>query len=207
MGGSGSGLRNGGPVTANHVSIDVRSFQRSGLLIPGTTIGNIPMEETGQLPPVQLQVGVDEISLTLRKSNELGSVREYTTRIRLERTSCNYDGSRVWFICPRCSQRVAILYQGYSRLFACRRCRKLAYRSQREAENDRALRKVNNLRAKLGWATGYIHGYGVRPKGMHRKSYELLLRQYDHYLGIVLMQASAQIDAIGAQLSLLGTVW
>ena len=203
MGGSGSGLRKGGPVTANRLSIDVRSFQRNGLLVQGRTIGASPTRGTGQLPPVQLQVGVDEIALTLRKSNELGTVQEYTTRIRLDRTPCNYGGNRVWFFCPCCGQRAAILYQGDSRLFACRRCRKLAYRSQRETESDRALRKVNKLRARLGWVRGYIHGHGVKPKGMHWKTFDSLVSQYEYYLAFVLKQSSARMDSIDALLSLL----
>jgi hypothetical protein len=46
-------------------------------------------------------------------------------------TPCHYGAKRVWFLCPGkgCGRRVAILYSG--KIFVCRRCKQLAYPSQR----------------------------------------------------------------------------
>ena len=200
MGGIGSGRKHGGPVTTDLLAIDVRSLQRHELLVPGSTVGAKPMRKTGHLPPVQLQVGVDNILLTLRKANEANVARGTTTRIRLERTPCHYGGCRVWFLCPCCGRRAAILYLGNTRLFACRNCRKLAYRSQRETEGKRVLRQVNKIRRTLGWPPGVIRGHGEKPKGMHWKTYLRYVKAHDYYAAMVLNQLSAQLGYLELQL-------
>jgi len=49
---------------------------------------------------------------------------------------------------PDCGKRVAILYGGNT--FICRHCRELAYPSQRETDYERAARRTNRIREKLG---------------------------------------------------------
>ena len=80
--------------------------------------------------------------------------------MRIVRTPCNLGGSRAWFICPAvgCGRRVAILYGGG--IFACRHCYQLAYASAREDVCDRAARRADRLRARLGWEPGILNGNG-----------------------------------------------
>lgn len=54
---------------------------------------------------------------------------DYT--INLERTPCNFGGSRLWFRCPRCERRSAMLYS-HGNKFICRRCGGFCYESQNE---------------------------------------------------------------------------
>jgi len=58
-------------------------------------------------------------------------------QVRLDRTSCHFGGYRLWFLCPRCDARAAILYLGTDQ-FECRLCLRLTYQSQNESRVDRA---------------------------------------------------------------------
>ena len=46
--------------------------------------------------------------------------------VTLTTTPCALGGNRTWFACPACNKRVAVIY-GAGRLFACRKCKGLAY--------------------------------------------------------------------------------
>ncbi|MDT3677874.1 MAG: hypothetical protein ROZ64_03435 [Burkholderiaceae bacterium] len=87
-------------------------------------------------------------------------------RIAIQRTPCNYGGSRPWFACPRCARRVGVLYLRSG--FACRRCSRVAYASQSEDALGRIWRKQRRAEARLGerWK---------RPKGMHETTHQRLM--------------------------------
>jgi len=103
--------------------------------------------------------------------------------VYLDWTDCNLAGRRPWFRCPArgCGRRVAILYGGS--IFACRHCHQLAYASQREAGYDRAARKADRIRDKLGWEPGILNGEGGKPKGMHWRTFERLQTEHDALVG------------------------
>lgn len=47
-------------------------------------------------------------------------------------TSKTRYGQRFWFVCPKCSKRIAIVYKHpITGVVACRQCNKLYYRSQK----------------------------------------------------------------------------
>lgn len=98
--------------------------------------------------------------------------------IGLTWTTCNYGGRRPWWICPTdgCGRRVAVLFS--CPLFACRHCQQLAYRSQRDTQEDRAYRKAGKLRKQMGWIPGIAYGYGGKPKGMHWATFNILKYRY-----------------------------
>ncbi|MDB5870159.1 MAG: hypothetical protein JWP96_2491, partial [Polaromonas sp.] len=96
-------------------------------------------------------------------------------------------------------RRVAVLCGGS--VFACRHCHRLAYKSQRETPNDRAYRRANNLRDRLGWVPGVIHGHGDKPKGMHWATFRRLQAIHDTNVNQTLAGLSAKLVKMGIHLS------
>jgi len=119
------------------------------------------------------------------------------TLVNLDWTNCKFGGRRPWFLCPAtgCGKRVAILYDGV--IFACRHCHQLAYASQRETGYDRMARRADRIRTKLGWEPGILNGKGLRPKGMHWKTFERLSAQHDALVQVSLAGISAKLKLLG----------
>lgn len=88
--------------------------------------------------------------------------------IDITRTACNYGGARVWFRCPSCRGRVALLYLRGGR-FRCRQCHGLRYQSQSLDACGRSWQKQTKIERRLGpnWS---------RPKGMHTATHDRLLQ-------------------------------
>jgi hypothetical protein len=61
-----------------------------------------------------------------------------------------------------------------SRYYLCRHCYRLTYASRNEDTCDRALRRANKIRMRLGGEPGYEAVIPRRPKGMWRKNYDRL---------------------------------
>ena len=74
---------------------------------------------------------------------------------------------------------MVILFGGS--IFACRHCHKLAYECQRETDDDRAMRRADTIRRRLGWRAGIANPIGNKPKGMHWHTFERLLRDYNRH--------------------------
>jgi hypothetical protein len=143
--------------------LDVRRLKREGVLDrsfcsswgwtrDGKQTGSIGIRPLGRYS-VRLEYACD------------GSPCDQT--VGLHYTECNMGGERVWFGCPVCRQRCAVLFMR-SRRFACRQCQRLAYASQSEDEAGRSWRAQQKCERKLGtnWQ---------RPKGMHEKTRQRLL--------------------------------
>jgi hypothetical protein len=93
-----------------------------------------------------------------------GERRESDHWIELATTPQPFGGRRWWFVCPRTGRRAAKLYLPHAAfIFAARQAYRLAYRCQREAAHDRALRRAFKLRGNLG-ADGGIGDHVPKPK-------------------------------------------
>ena len=107
------------------------------------------------------------------------TLNNYTQKIKVTTTPCNYGKVRHWFVCPYCSGRCAIIYQANSGL-ACRKCYKLCYASENKTKSDRAIDGAVKLNRRLGF-TGDIYCYGKKPKGMHWKTFRKLVAKRNDY--------------------------
>jgi hypothetical protein len=114
-----------------------------------------------------------------RNGDDWQSVEE---SVPVLRAPCRQGGTRPYFVCPgvvngiACSRRVVKLY-GPGRYFLCRHCYRLAYASQSEGPLDRAMRRANKIRMRLGGEPGMAARFPERPKGMWARTYAGLRRK------------------------------
>lgn len=198
MGGSGSGRRwhyGSKDTTESHRSIDVRWLKRESMLTPGA-ISRITWSRHGKVvASINIRAELGRVILTYRHRSGGGEWREESYPVHLTTTACHIGGERHWFLCPArgCGQRVAVIYGGG--IFACRKCHQLAYPSQREDIADRAGRRADRIRSRLGWPAGVLNGSDFgKPKGMHWHTYERLCREHDVFSDRTLKAIADQLN-------------
>lgn len=188
MGGIGSGRRHQGgkDTTEDSRPLDIRKLQRAGVLTPGRsfwwqwTVNDRPVVD------IRVRVEVQRVVLFYRyRCGADDNWHDVEQPVVFDQTACTYGGARRWWVCPSCSQRVAILY-GHGKLYACRHCRQLAYASQRETADDRALGQADKIRRRLGWPAGIANPKGDKPKGMHWRTFERLTVTHDACVAVSL---------------------
>ena len=184
MGGYGSGkswTRVLKATTEDYYRVDIRKWHRDGLLVPGTQFVQQWTLNWKVIGEMKVHADADDVTLMYRYHDV-----EHRHQVQLCRTPCRFGGSRVWFSCPLCRRRAAVLY---GPRFICIRCRRLAYPSQRETAADRAARRAEKIREIFGWPPCFLDGIGGRPKGMHWQTYVRLLEKYDHAVAKCLADA------------------
>jgi len=196
MGGPGSGNHwyyGAKSTTDDFRALDVRLLAREGMLRPGRS-GTWNWIQRGEtVASIIIRAELDRIILEYRhRSNSEEWVDEKYT-VGIERTRCNLGGSRPWFLCPAtgCGRRVAILYGGS--IFACRHCHRLAYASSREDVGDRAIRKADQIRDRLGWKPGVLNAPGGKPKWMRWNTFARLVSEHDGLLRQGLYNICAEV--------------
>jgi hypothetical protein len=181
MGGFGSGRSSGSGrnTIENCRSLDISRLQRAGCLEPGRAGGWQWTRDGEQVAIINLRAETDGVDLSYRVRASGGEWQDVRETVRIVRVPCQFGGARPYFICPgvvngiACERRVAKLYAD-GRYFLCRHCCGLAYASQREDEMDRALRRANKIRVRLGGQPGMASTFPDRPRGMWRRTYERL---------------------------------
>jgi hypothetical protein len=182
MGGAGSGKPRyifGKDVTCDYRSIDVRHWQRDGLLTPNQSFSLQWSHDGETVASIRVRTEDNRIILKYYHRSHGGDRKNESLPVILDWTPCHYGGERPWFICParNCGRRVAILYGGG--IFACRQCYQLAYSSQRESSIDRAIRRADKIRERLDWVPGVANSKGGKPAGMHWRTFDHLLAKHD----------------------------
>jgi len=169
------------------ISLDVRWLYRQGALKPGAMFWpswTRRGEPSGSIV-TRMNAAGDTITLIYQTSRPGETPRDVREPIRLERTPCNYGGSRPWFTCPGCLKRRAVLYSpGGS--FRGRACCNLAYSSTREDDLERSIRRTNALRRRIrDTSRGDIFRppTGEKPAGMHWRTYWRLQSELQAELG------------------------
>jgi hypothetical protein len=179
MGGFGSGRHGGKRTTGDMWALDIRKIARAGRLSPGQSF-NWQWSRNGEpVANINIRTDADRVILNYRTRDRGGEWQSMNYLVHLSRTPCAYGGLRTWWHCPAvgCGRRVAVLYGG--KVYACRHCHQLAYRTQREQPRDRAGSKAHKLRDRLGWKGGILNGKGSKPKGMHWRTFERLEASHD----------------------------
>lgn len=150
-------------IVEDYLKIDVRRWQRDGLLSSGNFFAWEWLCKNESLAKVAVLVRKGSINLSYRSKSQ---------SVQLVTSACHLGGCRYWFQCG-CGKRVAILYAGASR-FACRHCLNLNYQTQHLQLHDRLASKAHKLRNRLGWSGGLSDGEGLKPRGMHWRTYKRL---------------------------------
>lgn len=180
MGGSGSGTwQQGKTLTTKRMQLDIRLLQRHSK----TNSTHIRSWNNGA------KVWLSFLQFVAEVETRLHGQPTQRHSIQLDTTPLSYGGHRVWWKCPCCHARVAVLYWEDAR-WQCRKCAGLVHKSTRQTEVSAAYERVNKIRDKLGWGGGLCSPMGGRPKGMHWKTYAQLMQQ--------LTEASIQAAGAGA---------
>ena len=129
-------------------------------------------------------------------------------RVHLDLTPCHLGGSRVWFLCPHCGRRCGKLYGRFER-FLCRKCSDVDYyHSQSVNRYQRLVANISRLSQRLGGPASGSAIYDIpdKPKGMHWKTYNRLVREKQRYAEMASGMWSATFIRLQKQFSYLSDV-
>jgi hypothetical protein len=201
MGGFGSGRHGGKSTTDDCRALDVRRLQRDGLLTPGQSFGWNWTRNGETVASIQIRAEARRVMLNYRH-RRTGDWTPMEYPMYLDWTGCNLGGRRPWFLCPvaGCGRRVALLYLGGAGIFACRHCYNLAYESQRETSSDRAGRRANAIRKRLGWTAGVLNLPGGKPKGMQWRTYYRLTARHNELANAVFVGIADRLGMLEGRL-------
>ena len=161
--------------------VDINQLREKGCLRPGWSsscqwiVGN-------EVASINLLAEADRLSLSFTLRVGDGKWEDMTEAIPIVHLPCRFGGSRPYFICPGpgdgtdCGRRITKLHLSH-RYFLCRHCNQLAYASQFEQPWQRALRRANKLKQRLGIDVEIGDPFPDKPKGMWKSTYGRLLDQ------------------------------
>lgn len=160
-------------------SLDIGGLNRAGILVVGWTgswIWSCDGKETARIG-ISVRGGSLQLSYRYRKN---GSEWEpVDQRVPVVWRPCRFGGRRPYFRCCgvvnglECNRTVTRIY-GADKFFLCRHCYRLSYGSQHEDRWDRALRRANKIRTRLGGEPGLASIFPRRPKRVRHATYERL---------------------------------
>ena len=174
MGGFGSGGHNskGQRIVEGQYWIDASDLKRRGLCRTGNVSHLYWNGSDGKKGP-SLKVIGGEDSITLAYAWRRGDApwQDHQERIALQHQPRHFGGTETYFLCPKCARTAKRLYGGGVR-YLCRACHGLVHASTQERPGNRATRKNQKLRRKLGVEIGLGDWIGPKPKGMHTRTFE-----------------------------------
>lgn len=174
MGGLGSGGHNskGRRTVESQYRLDASVLKRRGLCRRGSVSHLYWKSSDGKKGP-SLKVIGGENCITLAYAWRRGDLpwQAHEERVALRHRARHFGGCETYFLCPKCARTVKRLY-GAGVRYLCRHCHNLVHGSTQERPGNRATRKNQKLRRKLGVEIGLGDWIGPKPKGMHRKTFE-----------------------------------
>jgi hypothetical protein len=199
MGNFNSGRRRRGADRCEALKrIEMSYLRAHNMLTPGKS-SSLSWSRRGE-PSGRINVEAQKDGLRLiYRTRQVGEEwRDVDETIPYAYTRTAFDGRRAWFVCPSCRRRCSVLY-GFSR-FRCRKCHRLTYASQYEAEWERSRTKSERIRRKLGDATfpvlGDYNPFPPRPRGMWRSTYERLRQRDAELLTTATDQFAGKVGAL-----------
>ena len=176
-------------VTANYRRLDVRDWQRRGMLTPGAVFRWGWAE--GRDGTVDVVVGEQAIALLYNTRYPGEEWERQAQRIELAATLTGF-GIRRWLCCPQCQQHVAVLFL-VGPHFLCRTCGDLRYITQRTDAATRLEWRMQRIWRGLGTGVPYRGTFPRRPKRMRRRTYKQLQEQYAALRARLVEVRSAQL--------------
>lgn len=129
--------------TEDYSSIDVRILARKGVLEEG--MDSCLLIHRTRVSAITVATQLDRVVMRYKVLGPGGEWDQIEEPISLDRTKAGPGWERVWFLCPGCGKRVAILYlKKY--YFRCRHCFGLVYQSQRMTRSQRASMRSGEIR-------------------------------------------------------------
>lgn len=189
MGGYGSGRSTGMPTVESGFTLDLGRLIRQRNVRPGKHVAGILTWTRTRTREKVAAIGyearlTDDGPRWIRLHYSVNSVpMDY--KIYLQTTPCNFGGVRWWWSCPLTGMRVSKLYlPPGAKKFAARDAYRLPYDSQRETRSDRTHARQATLFKKLRADYDYYEGVvPVRPKGMHKGTYDRLAAKLEGAIG------------------------
>ena len=207
MGGLGSGRPPdySRQTVEDHLPLDVNELNRAGRLHPGGR-GIWEWKQDGTVVSrIQIRTMTNYLVLTYSYVDDKNSWKKVDQAVPIVRVPCRFGGTRPYFICPGmvggavCGKRVVKLYAP-GKYFLCRHCYELSYASQREGEWDRALRRADRMRMRLGGKPGIAAPLPDRPKGMWQRTYARVGAEASAAQAMALWMFQIKADLLLAQL-------
>lgn len=162
MGGFGSGRPGWRPIGEHLLRLDVRQLQHRDCLRSGLTFSWRWSQGDEPAGTIRITTSAEFIRLVYSVTRD-GQREDLDYPVYLDRTPCNYGGTRTWFLCPRCGRRVAVLFAG--RRFWCRHCHGVAYAVENEDKLSRMLRRSNKLRERVQAQAGMAYPVTFKTQG------------------------------------------
>jgi hypothetical protein len=200
MGGLGSGIyariRAGKRIVESTLSLNILWLKRKGLLIPGL---NITLSwSRGDIIITNIETTVYENYLLLIYTFK--KTKDVKQKIYFDWTPCYYGSERVWFRCPFCDRRCAIIYF-HEKYFACRICCNLTYKTSNETYSDRKASKSDKLRKRIGAKPGVLNFLPLlKPKGMHLETWARIRKEIQALRIMVFMDMNRKLDTLHGKL-------
>src|SRR6516162_8975954 len=172
MGGLGSGRRKNRvrKTVESYCMLDVNQLSQKGCLQPGCS-STCQWTDGNEVVSINLRAEAERVRLSYAVRAGDGGREDVVDTISVVYLRCRFGGSRAYFICPgpggvtECGRRVTKLRLSH-RYFVCRKCNQLPYACQYENSGQRALRRANKLKQRLGIAAGVVEPLPDKPKGM-----------------------------------------
>jgi hypothetical protein len=181
MGGLGSGRRKdrARKTVESYLMLDVNHLAEKGCLRSGWS-GACQWTDGNEVALINLCAEVKRLHLSYTVRVRDGERQDMAETIPIVHLRCRFGGTRAFFICrgpgdgAECGRRITKLHL-YRHHFLCRHCNQLAYASQYEQPWQRALRRANKLKYRLGIKVGIDEPFPDRPKGMWTRTFDRLL--------------------------------